>query len=315
MDRSTIDASAFTFVMATGIVSVAAALQGLRVVSDVLFALAALAWIVLAAALAVRGERRAHPSLQSFALVAGTVVVGDRVLLYGHVDGGLALWSLAVAWWVALVVRVPRLGNASGGSLLAVVAVEALAALAASLALRASGGLLAPAIAWWVLGLALYPLVAAAIVRELRMRFRFTPDLWVLMGALAITTLAGADLLLAARGLHRLAGLQRALRDVDLATWIVASTWVVPVVALEVRARDTWRDLRGRWSFVFPLGMYSVATWTLARVVSFSPFGEIARVACFVALAAWGVVLVLSSRSLRPALDAHRRRRDCAGAG
>ena len=293
IDRRTIDASAFTFVMATGIVSVAASQQGLGVLSAVLFALASLAWVMLAIALAAAADRKRRPTLQSFALVAGTLVVGDRVLLYGHADAALALWIFAVVCWLGLLVRLPRLGEPRGSSLLAVVAVEAIAALAAPLAVRVSRGLLIPAFAWWALGLVLYPLVVAAIVRASRRRLRFTPDHWVLMGALAITTLAGGQLLLAAHGLDRLSAVRPALRTVDLATWCLASGWAVPLVALELRAWRAWAETRGRWSFVFPLGMYSVGTWTLARVVALSPLAEVGRVSCFVALAAWCTVVLL----------------------
>ena len=64
--REDLDAGAFTFGMATGIVSVAARTQGLPVVSDVLFALAALGWLVIAGAVVARGPRR--PRIESLAV-------------------------------------------------------------------------------------------------------------------------------------------------------------------------------------------------------------------------------------------------------
>src|SRR5919201_2121320 len=164
-----------------------------------------------------------------------------------------------------------------GGWFLVVVGTESLAVSAALLAPRWSGDLLPAAIGWWALGLCLYPFVAAAIAGSLRRRPRFGPDLWITMGGLAIATLAGSELLLAARTLGSLGPLQPWLRAIDIATWAVASAWIVPLVVAELRHPCEWRYRSSRWSFVFPLGMYAVSTQTFAHVVGLAPLGDIGR--------------------------------------
>jgi tellurite resistance protein TehA-like permease len=289
-----LDASAFAFVMATGIVSVAARLQGLPVLSDVLLAIAVLGWSALTAAACLRVLRdpSRRPRLESFAFVAATAVLGARFSVSGRDLVALALWALAIAAWAVLLARRPQLTRADGGWFLVVVGTESLAVLAALLAPDRGAGLLPAALVWWALGLALYPLVAAAIAVELRSRPRFGPDLWVTMGALAIATLAGTELLDAARAVDSLGAFRPVLRDVDVATWALASAWIPPLLAAEVRNPAGWHYRSSRWSFVFPLGMYAVATQTLGRVAHLGPLADLAHVFFAGALLAWTIVLV-----------------------
>lgn len=282
-----LDASAFAFVMATGIVSVAARLQELPVLSDVFLAVTILGWLALAALLWRHVLRR--PRLESFAFVAATAVLGARFSIAGHRLVALALWALAIAAWVVLLARWPQLHRADGGWFLVVVGTESLAVLGSLLAPRFGAGLIPAALAWWALGLALYPIVAAAITLELRRRPRFGADLWITMGALAIATLAGAELLDAARALDSLGSFRPVLRDVDIATWATASAWIPPLLAAEARNRPGWRYRSNRWSFVFPLGMYSVATETLGRVAHLGPLADLAHVFLAAVLLAWAV--------------------------
>jgi uncharacterized membrane protein len=195
-----VDAGAFAVVMATGILGVGARLEGIAPLTDALLGLACLAWLVLAAILRTR-------STHSFAVVAGTAVVGAGFLLAGQGELALALWSLAAALWLAVAFTIR---DEAANSLLTIVATESLAVLAALLDRHHDAPLRAPAIGFWALGLALYPLVAGPILhRSLRER-DFSPTLWVVMGALAITTLAAAELL---RDRGTLGS------DVALATW------------------------------------------------------------------------------------------------
>ncbi len=296
-----LDAGAFAVVMATGIVGVGARLEGVAELADVLLAAACGAWLVLAAALGrntVR-DRSARPRLQSFAVVAATAVVGADFSLVDWQAAALALWSLALALWLALLVRRPRPSGLSGGSLLLVVATESLAVLGALLALRHEAPLAAVAVGGWALGLALYPVVAGAVVATVAREHRFSPDLWIVMGAVAIATLAGSQLLLALRALHELAGLRGVLSGVDLATWALASASVPPLVATELLVRR-WRFDAARWSFVFPLGMYGVASHVLGRAEKLPSLQEIGTVFFAIALAAWALTATGLARRCLP---------------
>lgn len=295
-----LDAGAFAVVMATGIVSVAAALERRSSISDALFALACVAWIVLAGA-ASRHARRMprRPRMQSFALVAATAVLGARATLAGADAVALVLWSLALAFWLLMMLGPPVAGDGTGSSLLIVVATESLGVLAALLARRWSGAFLVAACVAWLLGLGLYPWIAGSISKTVRRTGRFAPDLWIAMGALAIAALAGTELLVGVRTLHMLEGLKSWLPDVDLAIWSLASLLIVPLVTAEARMRSGWSYDARRWSFVFPLGMYAVATHALGHAEQLAVLSRIGSAFFVVALTAWTLAtLGLARRGL-----------------
>jgi hypothetical protein len=169
----------------------------------------------------------------------------------GHTAVAFALLVLAASSWLALLPRRRGGERADGGWFLIVVGTESLAVLASLLAQRWGEQFLDAALACWLLGVCLYPAVAAAIGAELHHRPRFGPDLWITMGALAIATLAGTEILLAGRTLHALDPLRGWLRGSNLVTWALASAWILPLAAAELRHRADWRNYSGRWSFVF----------------------------------------------------------------
>jgi len=262
-----VDAGAFAVVMATGILGVAARLEGVAPLADVLLASACLVWLALAMVLRAR-------SIRSFALVAGTSVIGADFLLAGQVKLALALWSLSVLLWVAVAVSVRR---ESAGSLLTIVATQSLSVLAAVLDRHHVAPLRDPALAFWALGLALYPLVAGRIVHSSVRERHFNPTHWIVMGALAITTLAAAELLLDRGALGS---------SVPLATWAAASGAIPFLVVAELRVRP-WRYEAARWSFVFPLGMYGVASHVLGGADGYSALRDVGTLFFGIALAAW----------------------------
>jgi tellurite resistance protein TehA-like permease len=280
--------------MATGIVSFAASAQGLALLSEALLAIACLAWVVLAAAVCRRALRtpQPRPRLQSVALAAATAVIGARFMQAGEGMLALALWGAALAFWFLLLLQRPQVGRARGGSLLIVVATESLAALAALLAPRWGATFLLFALTAWLLGLALYPLVIGVLAIGLSREHRFDPDLWIVTGALAIATLAGSELLLAARALHALRELRAWLPGADLATWATASTLMVPLIVAELRTRARWRYEASRWSFVFPLGMYAVASRTLGQAEQLALLEGIGRAFFVIAVVSWALVLL-----------------------
>ena len=279
-----VDAGAFAVVMATGILGVAARLEGFASLADALLAAACLAWVVLAVLLRAR-------SVRSFAVVAGTAVIGADFLLAGRGLPALALWSLAAALWLAVGLTM-RAEAAS--SLLTIVATESLAVLAAALDRHGDAPLRVPAIALWALGLALYPLIAGRIVHGAVRKRDFEPTLWIVMGALAITTLAASELLLDRGALGS---------AVALATWAAASAAIPFLVVTDLRAQR-WGYEVARWSSVFPLGMYAVASRVLGTADGLAGLRTIGTVFFWIALAAWVLTAGgLARRSLSPAAD------------
>jgi tellurite resistance protein TehA-like permease len=301
VDRSDLDAGAFAFVMATGIVSIAAALEGFPALADALLGCACLAWLMLAVVVARRTLRNPdrRPRLQSFAIVAATAVLGARITLAGKPGPGLTLWALALLLWIGLAARRPTVREPVGGSLLLVVATQSLAVLAALLAPRWTPALLVVALASWALGLVLYPIVLGSIVVALSRRWAFAPDLWIVMGAAAISTLAASELLLGLRALDTLSALKAALPDVDLAIWSLASVLVVPLLAADLTSPAGWRYSASRWSSVFPLGMYAAASSQLGKADGSQLLTGVGRAFFVVAFVVWGLALLgLARRSL-----------------
>jgi tellurite resistance protein TehA-like permease len=241
--------------MATGIVSVAAHEQRRDAISAALALIAAAAWaglVLLSGARAVLAADLVRADLDSparrfdaFTVVAAADVLGVRAAIAGRDRIGVALLAVGALAWLALAVTLPAAMRrsptpawwaASGNWLLAVVATQSLAVLAGALT---GPGRLGPlrwaALCCWGLGLVLYAALVVAIVARVRSTgappARFTPDDWIVMGALAITALAATELLRAAP-----ADRTRALLAPAAAlTWAVASSAVVPLAVLHLR--------------------------------------------------------------------------------
>lgn len=128
----------------------------------------------------------------------------------------------------------------------------------------------------------------AGALRGLACKRRFTADYWIVMGALAISTLAAATLLQAPG-----APLRWLLRSGGIATWIAACMWIPLLVAADLRAvarHRHWLATSARWSMVFPIGMFSTSAQVYGRVEATSSIVRVGDWAMWVALAAWTIV-------------------------
>lgn len=273
--------AAFAVTMATGILAVAAREQHVVTLSRVLVGVAGGAYcaLVIAWLLHARGLPRRlseHPD-RAFGLL--TFVAASSVLASAWSPLALdrVLAALTAAGWLALIgpaVRALRrcpLGEARGTWLMLTVSTESIAIAA----LRAWPGA-PPAVVAWVatalcaLGLLAYAYLAPAVAQRLlaALRARTAPrgDEWILMGALAISALAGADLAGVAEAASGWSS-ARSVLDVGAGVcWLAATLWLAPLVVAELRSASLL--LSGgyrfeRWSTVFPLGMYAVASHAL----------------------------------------------------
>jgi tellurite resistance protein TehA-like permease len=317
-----LDPGYFAFVMATGIISTGASELGPSWLSLALLAVACAGLVMLGAAVAarlvwfrsrlvaiLRGPERAFAF---FSIPASLDVVGARFASAGHPLVTAILAGVAVAAWLLLTYAVPAslllartpdsvLGGVNGSWLLWVVGTQSLSLAAATLAPAwpSQSAWLAPAAAGlWSVGLLLYLMVVVLILlRWLTVPMTpttLTPPYWILMGATAITVLAGAKYLVLPARIPIVAATASFTKGFSFAMWAFGTWWIPLLIVL-----GCWRHFRqhwplsyepGLWSVVFPLGMYSVATLSFGKVVGLTFTEPLARVMLWVAVAAWALV-------------------------
>ena len=321
----------FALVMATGIVSIASFLVGFEWVARLLLPVNLIAYTTLCLLTLTRLEKhpadfladlRNHVRGPGFlTLVAGTCTLGVQVvILTANPTAGLFLFALSVLLWslliyaffTAVMVHQPKpdLGSGfHGGWLLAVVATQSVSVLATLLAPRLGIGQEAAlffALSYYLLGCALYLLLLSMILYRLTFfpltPEDFTPPYWINMGGAAITTLAGATLILAAPQGRFLEEILPFLKGFTLLFWVVGTWWIPLLVLLEV-----WRHGYRRypirydpryWGVVFPLGMYTACTFQLGKVTGLSFLISVAHVAIYVTLLTWIATFVGLFRGL-----------------
>ncbi len=290
---------AFAVVMATGIVSLASR-GALPVVSGALLCVGLAALIAIGGLLA-RRRGGTHAWWDTVTLVAGLVALagGLRAHAFAALAMGLEVAALALWLWVMFqpapwvsAARQHRPDEASGRRLLILVATQsAVIAAAAVVRTERATALEGVVIAVWAMAIALYPPIAVPVIRAGAGRTRrgaFRADDWIAMGALAIATLAAAALL------HMPAvPLRPEIRALGLVTWTAACFSGALLARLDLTsALDArrWLPDAGRWSMVFPLGMFSAASEAFGRTASFPVIATFGRAAMWVAVAVWGLV-------------------------
>lgn len=322
----------FGLVMATGIVSIAAHLQGWLQLSSPLFYLNNVMYVVLW--LLTLGRlmwfpRRFFNDLIDhlrgpgfFTLVAGTGVLGAQyVLLQADYRIGLLLWIVALVLWLGLTYAIftaftvkevkPTLDKGINGAwLLAVVATQSVAVLGAMLAAhiaqpyRLEMNFLA--LSMWLWGGMLYIWMMSLIFYRYTF-FRFAPgDLappyWINMGAMAISTLAGSLLIINAPDAPFLLSLLPFLKGFTVFYWATGTWWIPMLVVLSI-----WRHVYRRfpvrydplyWGAVFPLGMYATCTQQMLRAMEFDLLEFLPQFFLIVTLCAWSIAFVGLLRDL-----------------
>jgi len=309
----------FALVMATGIVAIAAAQQSIEWLGDGLFGVAFVAYVVLTILYLARLTRyrtafisdlSSHLKGPAFlTIVAATNVLGSAAvvvhewwwlgwILWG---AGLVLWlGLVYAIFAALMLREPKPAVAQGINgtwFLFTVATQSVAALGALLVTRVADpeGLLLVCVSAFFLGLFLYIVVVTLVIYRfvfVELRVEEThPPYWISLGAAAISVLAGSNVLLAGDGSQIIEQLRPFVSGMVVLAWATATFWI-PVMIILGCWRHGVRRLRIRydpqyWSLVFPLGMYSAATFRMASAVDIDFLDGVPKVMFGVALTAW----------------------------
>jgi tellurite resistance protein TehA-like permease len=321
----------FALVMATGIVSVAAFLLDFKPIAQALLYVNIFSYIVLVLMLLARivlffpnfrtdiTDHVRGPGF--FTVSAGTCVLGSQlVIVAGNLDIAAGLWIAGILLWAvtmytffaAVTTREtkPTLEKGLSGTwLIAAVATQSISVLGTLLSRYFTGHqdvLLFFTLCMFLIGCMLYLLLITLIFY--RFTFvdltsdRLTPPYWINMGAVAITTLAGARLIIASGDFVLLGEILPFLKGFTLFFWSVGSWWIPLLFILGI-----WRHIYMRyplrydpqyWGLVFPLGMYTVCTFQLSKALAFEPLMIIPRIFIYLAFVGWiaaatGFVLML----------------------
>lgn len=280
--------------MATGIVSTAMDAAGHEAISRALIVATAVAWIALGATFLRRLRRdrarwrREAGRPSALTAVTGTAVLGTGLAQLGWPTAGWAVLVIASGLCMILmrsVLRVKPLPSA-GLSFLLVVAPQSLAVLLAALAEQQGTKWPAfMAMLPFAAGLCAYPVVLARF--DLDQVRRGAGDQWVAGGALAISTLACADIAAAATS----GAIHEALRIGCLVLWVATIGWLPVLLGSEVRWPRTHYDVR-RWATVFPLGMYAAMSVDAGRATGINAIASFGKGWAWVALAAWAATAI-----------------------
>jgi tellurite resistance protein TehA-like permease len=328
----------FALVMATGIVSLACHLTGFRILAHSLLWLNVVFYVILCLLTVIRivwypenfaADLSNHQKApQNLTIVAGTCVLGSQFVgLTDHYRLAMGLLTLGGSLWFILIYGIlsgltvrankPFFGEAINGSwLLVTVSTQSVSVLAGRLVPALPGHQdVALFLCLWLFligGMLYFIIITLIFYRLLFLELsaeEFTPPYWINMGAVAISTLAGALLVGNSQGSFFLEPLKPFVSGLTVFFWAIATWWIPFLFVLEV-----WRHLFADvklgynsmyWSMVFPLGMYTTCTVYLGKLLEIEFLLEISGYFIYAALAAWTLTFLGLLKAVLSHIDGH----------
>jgi hypothetical protein len=231
--------------------------------------------------------------------VAGTAVLGTRLVQQRWIGASCALLGVALLLWVVLLPAVLRHWRAPtrGENFLACVATEGIAVLSAALAgiLRIGWLAICSGVAF-AGGLGLY--LFALRDFDFGQLLTGDGDQWIFGGAISISSLAGAQIIHSVAHLRPLSGAGPPIHAVDVVLLALALILYGVLCGCEALAPRAGTLLR-RWATVFPLGMTAAATRLVAQVEHAPRLATLGALLTWVATLAWLTVAGCALATLR----------------
>ena len=318
----------FALTMATGIITIGLDMWHVDAIAQAFYGMTLFSWCVLFVLYTWRLlvfpkevlENLLNPKTTFifFSFVAATNLCGVLLINSGYQTLALACWVLAFLFWsvlmyfsfAALSFSHPdrNVNVVHGGWLILIVGTQSLVILGSKIATELgefAGYMMVEIHMLWALGMIFYAIfVTLFCYRIFFMDMQlsdFSPLMWVIMGAAAISANAGTNLLLNDPIFPSLIDLRPVVKMMSIMLWTWA-TWWIPLLVLFGLWKHVYHKLPMvydpmQWSIVFPLGMYTVATNNLALSAEFKPLSYFSHGMLWVALIVWFVTFIGLIRS------------------
>lgn len=309
--------------MATGIIAIALDMLEMPMLSDVLYVITLISWCTLLGLYTwrlIRFPKVVWAELMNprttfifFSFVAATDISGILFYLHGLNYLALSCWIWAFLAWLALLhcsFSVLTLRHAErnvnvvhGGWLICIIGTQSLVLLGVNIAPQLgdyAAYMMVGIYMLWGIGLILYGIFVTLFCYRIFFLDMndddYTPLMWVIMGAAAISANASSALALSDPIMSVLVAFHPIVDIVALVSWAWA-TWWIPLLVVIGYWKHFIRHIPLRyepmqWNIVFPLGMYAVTSFRLALAAEFEPLHWVSHVMLWVAFIVWCLVMI-----------------------